>query len=165
VLLVDEIDKSDIDLPNDLLHAFEEGTFEIPELSRLPQDRVKVRTYDADAAGSPHRVEIERGRVTCCAFPFVVLTSNSEREFPAPFLRRCIRLEMGMPGEEKLARIVRAHFDEATAEAAGALIADFLRRRDKGDLATDQLLNAVYMAVHHDRTHAGLLDAILRALA
>jgi MoxR-like ATPase len=51
VLLIDEIDKSDIDLPNDLLHIFEEGEFEIPELTRLPKDQSSVRKY-ADGSGS-----------------------------------------------------------------------------------------------------------------
>src|SRR4051794_41113184 len=41
VLLIDEIDKSDIDLPNDLLNVFEEGTFEVPELSRLPRQEIE----------------------------------------------------------------------------------------------------------------------------
>lgn len=168
VLLIDEIDKSDIDLPNDLLNVFENGTFEIPELLRLGRD-VKVRTYDDDASGKPGQVTIKDGRVTCCAFPFVILTSNDERDFPAPFLRRCIRLEMGLPTDEKLAReklarIVAAHFDEQTAKKANGMIADFLLRSKKGDLATDQLLNAVYMATLHDKTPAELQNAILRAL-
>ncbi|XXX74827.1 MoxR family ATPase [Sorangium sp. So ce134] len=164
VLLIDEIDKSDIDLPNDLLNVFEEGTFEIPELSRLEKEEIAVRAHDAGASGRPDLVTIRHGRVTCSAFPFVVLTSNDERDFPAPFLRRCIRLEMLPPDEKKLARIVAAHFNEERAKAAEALIADFLRRRTKGDLATDQLLNAVYMATLHDKTPDGLQDAILRAL-
>lgn len=166
VLLVDEIDKSDIDLPNDLLHIFEEGTFEIRELSRLPVNTIRVRTPDRDAAGEPGHAEIFRGRVTCCAFPFVVLTSNDEREFPAPFLRRCIRLEMEMPSEEKLGRIVEAHFDAATAAKAKELIQKFVGRRDKKKevLATDQLLNAVYMVIRHGQSEESLLDAVLRAL-
>lgn len=164
VLLVDEIDKSDIDLPNDLLHIFEEGSFEIRELSRLATDKVSVRTHDKNASGERDKVEIDRGRVTCAAFPFVVMTSNDEREFPAPFLRRCIRLTMELPNEEKLGRIVSAHFDEETAAAANALIDEFVRRRSKGALATDQLLNAVYMSIRHEHSEVSLLDAILRAL-
>jgi MoxR-like ATPase len=169
VLLVDEIDKSDIDLPNDLLNVFEEGTFEIPELSRLTVNEIEVRTHDPGVSGKPDLVPIKGGRVTCQEFPFVVLTSNGERDFPAPFLRRCIRLEMGLPDDEKLASeklasIVAAHFDEATAKTADGLVADFLKRRTKGDLATDQLLNAVYMATLHDKTPEDLLNAILRVL-
>ncbi|HEY0698434.1 MAG TPA: AAA family ATPase, partial [Micromonospora sp.] len=49
VLLVDELDKSDIDLPNDLLNVFEEGAFEIPELARLPVEQSQVRVGTADA--------------------------------------------------------------------------------------------------------------------
>jgi MoxR-like ATPase len=164
VLLVDEIDKSDIDLPSDLLHVFEEGTFEIPELSRLKEAKVTVRTHDVGRSGARDEIEVERGRVTCNAFPLVVLTSNNERDFSAPFLRRCLRLEMAPPNNEKLARIVSAHFDEETAKLAEGLIEDFLRRREKADLATDQLLNAVYMAVKHDKAHRELVDSILRAL-
>ena len=95
VLLIDELDKSDIDLPNDLLHVFEEGGFDIAELARLPdtEDMVEVLGYDT-AGGVP----VSRGRVTCHAFPLVVIASNGERVFPAPFLRRCVRLEIADPG-------------------------------------------------------------------
>ncbi len=83
VLLIDEIDKGDIDLPNDLLHVFEKGEFEIPELVRLSDDPryqlVTVGTYDGRS------VEVKRGRVRCEAFPLVVMTSNGEREFPPRF--------------------------------------------------------------------------------
>src|SRR5262245_4940496 len=87
-LLIDEIDKSDIDLPNDLLNIFEEGEFEIPELARIPQEDqpVEIREYQSDA-----RVKIDKGKVRCTNFPFVLMTSNGERDFPSPFLRRCLR--------------------------------------------------------------------------
>src|SRR5262249_29718649 len=49
VLLIDEIDKSDIDLPNDLLNVFEEGTFEIPELARLSDRSREVAVRPADS--------------------------------------------------------------------------------------------------------------------
>lgn len=79
VLLIDEVDKSDIDLPNDLLDVFEEGGFEIPELARAADthETVSIRTADAG-----QDVTVCRGMVRCRAFPFVVLTSNGEREFP-----------------------------------------------------------------------------------
>jgi MoxR-like ATPase len=164
VLLIDEIDKSDIDLPNDLLNVFEEGWFEIPELSRLAHDTVEVQTHDAGISGKPDRVAIHRGRVTCRAFPFVVLTSNEERDFPGPFLRRCVRLDIAPPNDSKLARIVKAHFGEDQAVAAERLIKDFVERRKKGDLAIDQLLNAVYMTMFHGKAPKELEDAILRVL-
>lgn len=82
VLLIDELDKSDIDLPNDLLNVLEEGEFAIPELERvadrLPDGEAEVLTADGTKA------RVRDGRVRCRAFPFVVLTSNGERDFPAP---------------------------------------------------------------------------------
>lgn len=150
VLLIDEIDKSDIDLPNDLLNIFEEGEFEIPELARLP-DEEKFQTVGVLPSDSNRRVDIERGRVRCEAFPFVVLTSNGEREFPPAFLRRCLRLEMKPHPSDVLARIVEERLAPRPEDAAivKELIDEFVDRRDaKGqELATDQLLNAVYLVL------------------
>lgn len=142
VLLIDEVDKSDINLPNDLLNLFEEGEFEIPELARISgqQPDVIVRTYDDNDAG------IKAGRVGCHAFPFIILTSNGERDFPPAFLRRCLRLTLPQPGEEALKEIVKAHLGDDVLETAQPLINQFLEKRQSGDLATDQLLNAVYLA-------------------
>ncbi len=67
VLLIDEVDKAPRDFPNDLLHELDQYAFQVPELDR-------------------HRVALEEGR----APPLVVITSNSERRLPPPFLRRCI---------------------------------------------------------------------------
>ncbi len=143
-LLIDEIDKSDLDLPNDLLHVLEEGQYEIPELVRaardIPGGRAEVLIDGAD-----RRVPVERGRVRCRAFPFVVLTSNGEREFPPAFLRRCVSLRLRQPDDEHLAEIVRAHLGEPDGYAR-QLIHRFLSRVGSGELATDQLLNAIYLA-------------------
>lgn len=72
-LLIDEIDKSDIDLPNDLLHVFEEGQFEIPELLRIAEklETVEVRTAYKDKTADAYKVTIKQGRIQCSAFPFV----------------------------------------------------------------------------------------------
>ena len=153
VLLIDEIDKSDIDLPNNLLTVLEEGLFEIPELVRIKKEvnKVTVRTAYSDdteaKTGSQMEAEVENGRITCTAFPLVVMTSNGERDFPAPFLRRCLRLKMKSPSKEELTRIVIAHFNQDTAEQEKiqTLIADFIDLQDGGTLATDQLLNAIFM--------------------
>src|SRR5437868_7809037 len=64
VPLVAEMDKSDIDLPNDLLHAFEAGGFVLPELARAPEPKHSVMTADGHAS-----VALQRGEVTCRAFP------------------------------------------------------------------------------------------------
>jgi len=141
VLLIDEIDKSDIDLPNDLLNIFEEGEYEIPELARYPKEYVDVRLFESKAA-----VRITKGKVRCCAFPFVVLTSNGEREFPAPLLRRCLRLDITPPNKDVLTSIVKSHLNSELNEKVEPLIEKFLEhRRSKGHLANDQLLNTIFM--------------------
>ncbi|MFE1951000.1 MULTISPECIES: AAA family ATPase [Streptomyces] len=141
VLLVDELDKSDIDLPNDLLNVLEEGEFTIPELERIADVAPDVEVLTHDGA----KVTVHHGRVRCRAFPFIVLTSNGERDFPAPLRRRCIQLEMTPPDAERLAGMVRAHFGEGADDEHAALIDQFLDR-DPGDvLAVDQLLNAIHL--------------------
>ena len=177
LLLIDEIDKSDIDLPNDLLHIFEEGYFEIPELQRLPegQDMVTVRPHGAEP-GTPG-IPVVRGAVRCSpsTFPLVMMTSNGEREFPPAFLRRCLRLEMRPPDEDKLLKIVNAHLHLAPGSdyesQAKKLIADFFRRRQQTELATDQLLHAVHLAlkdIHPEQSfedREALVEALWRSLS
>lgn len=143
VLLIDELDKSDIDLPNDLLHLFEEGYFELPELRRLRDGRSATVTT---ADGTP--ATIEGGVVHCREFPLVIITSNGEREFPAAFLRRCLRLEIPDPDRDKLVSIVEAHLGPETIERGMWLIDQFIRRRQERLLATDQLLNAAFLVLH-----------------
>ena len=156
VLLIDEIDKSDIDLPNDLLNIFEEGQFEIPELARLPKEQAEVSVFRYD---SEDLVTLRRGQVVCTEFPFVVITSNGERELPPAFLRRCLRLDITEPNPKKLAKIVEAHFDMEDINQApqlAALLERFIQRRDNGYMATDQLLNAIHL------TNQGVnLDAVI----
>jgi MoxR-like ATPase len=164
VLLIDELDKSDIDLPNDLLNVFEEGEYEIPELARLEEKEVSVREHESEET-----TKITSGKVRCTNFPFVVITSNGEREFPPPFLRRCLRLDISVPDKEKLAKIVRAHLGAEIEKAAEPLIEDFLKRRSKGDIATDQLLNAIFLVTQKnvltsESEITALKDALLRTL-
>ncbi|MEH1891928.1 MAG: MoxR family ATPase [Nostoc sp.] len=144
VLLIDEVDKSDIDLPNDLLNLFEEGEFEIPELARIADQhkRIMVNTSDNQKA------EILQGRVTCQEFPLVIMTSNGERDFPPAFLRRCLQLEMPQPTPEQINQIVQSHFSSEPdiLKRAEDLIQEFIQRQKGGEnLATDQLLNVVFM--------------------
>jgi MoxR-like ATPase len=181
-LLIDEIDKSDIDLPNDLLHLFEEGRFEIPELVRIAKElrEVTIRTAYRDKDEPTIRdanVKIVEGEVRCQEFPFIILTSNGERDFPPPFLRRCLRLKMQEPKAPELERIVAAHLESGVTESEQDLIAElikeFLRKRDeekeRGDLATDQLLNAIYLMTR-ERSPVGddrarLLEHLLKHLS
>ncbi|MFJ4203510.1 AAA family ATPase [Streptomyces sviceus] len=160
VLLIDEIDKSDIDLPNDLLDAFEEGGFDIPELARAADQHETVRVRPTDG-GEP--VQVVRGMVRCRAFPFVILTSNGEREFPPAFLRRCVRLQLPpvTQDDERLRAIVQAHLPDA-AEHAEQVIAKFKEHAATGELATDQLLNAVYLICRTSTQGAPDLDGLVQ---
>jgi MoxR-like ATPase len=143
VLLVDEIDKSDIDLVNDLLTVFEKGEYEIVELVRQEAETAEVMTADG-----ANRVMVTGGRVRCKAFPLVVMTSNGEREFPPAFLRRCITVHLSQPASEpEMAEIVQAHLGDLAGQSSD-LVSHFFERKTSGELATDQLLNAIYF-IHH----------------
>lgn len=169
VLLIDEIDKSDIDLPNDLLTIFEEGYFDIPELVRIKQEIPTARVRTAHTAETYD--EIRDGRVICTTFPFVILTSNGERDFPPPFLRRCLRLTMKESDKSHLVKIISAHLgqeievaegsDKLTNQALDELVDRFLERRDTETLASDQLLNALFMVT---RGRIGSKDALIERL-
>ncbi len=83
VLLIDEIDKADIEFPNDLLNELDEMSFYIPET----KETIKAKNR-----------------------PIVIITSNSERELPDPFLRRCIFHYIEFPTQELMEEIVHVHF-------------------------------------------------------
>ncbi|MFP4219342.1 MAG: AAA family ATPase [Phormidium sp.] len=174
VLLIDEIDKCDINLPNDLLELFEEGRYDIPELVRRQDELtepVTVATADRDVSAS-----ISQGRVFCYQFPLVVMTSNGERDFPPAFLRRCLRLRMPDPTQNKgaLERIVEAHlkrgndaqrWQQLEAEI-GKIVDDFIAKggQETADIATDQLLNAVYLLTREVKPDADERDRLQELL-
>lgn len=89
ILLIDEIDKADIDFPNDLLLELDERRFKIPD------------TNESFEAEYP---------------PVVFITSNDERELPEAFLRRCLFLYIKFPEEEHLKAIIRAHLPNLMEE-------------------------------------------------
>ncbi len=158
VVLIDELDKSDIDLPNDLLHLFEEGFFEIPEIARLPQAQCpKGEIWVMPHGGGEPLAVPKVGIVSCQAFPLVIITSNGEREFSPALKRRCLPLEIAKPNPDKLRRIIKQHLDmDIPKEIKDAsppilqganLLEQFLELRDDAnkEIATDQLLNAIYL--------------------
>lgn len=167
-LLIDEIDKSDLDLPSDLLDVLERGSFEIPELIRHEKDVVSIQEWDGEG-----RQEIVKGRVQCREFPFIIMTSNGERDFPAPFLRRCIRFDMPLPDAEGLAAILSAHLsgttDRPDDDILDSLIGRFVDRVAKGEsLAVDQLLNAAHLLAERglgDEERAAVEILLLRGLS
>jgi MoxR-like ATPase len=149
VLLIDELDKGDIDLPGDLLNLLERGEFEIPELARHEVPEMAIRESDSDVV-----IPIVEGQVSSRNFPIVVITSNGEREFAPAFLRRCIRERIEIPGADRLAEIVEAHLGPELTTRAHLLIEDFARRIGAAErpaaLAIDQLLNTVLLMTRDD---------------
>jgi len=164
VLLIDEIDKSDIQLSNELLNLFEEGWFEIPPLEREARrsshkddsktdSNMGAKPQEVRTADPECKAKIAAGRVRCHEFPIIVMTSNRERDFPAAFYRRCIRIEMPRPTKPEMFRdLVLEHFkqkisDHAIDQANGPVpdeIRHFLDDPNQ-DRATDQLLNALFL--------------------
>ncbi|MFC7266494.1 AAA family ATPase [Streptomyces lutosisoli] len=164
VLLVDELDKSDIDLPNDLLHVLENGSYDIPELVRDAAESACVHISDPGL----HAV-VRHGRVECREFPVVVITSNGEREFPAAFRRRCLPLEMRSPTREQLLTMVQSHF-RALPSHAEVLVDHFITRAQSGGThSLDQLLNAVQLTTNGEFEVDGpgrrLIEVLLRDLS
>ncbi|TAL15670.1 MoxR family ATPase [bacterium] len=94
VLLIDEIDKADIEFPNDLLSELDEMSFEVIETGE---------------------------KVTAKQRPVTIITSNSEKELPDAFLRRCVFHFIAFPGEKKMREIVEVHhpgLEEGLLESA-----------------------------------------------
>lgn len=175
VVLIDELDKSDADLPNDLLHVLESGSFEIREIVRDTQ----ARRLEVPGNAEPQHVEFVRtadkkregivnGFVRCREFPIVVMTSNGERDFSPAFKRRCIRVKMPEPKGKHLERIVEAHFSKETLEKFKPLVEEFVTQRGQDrSIATDQLLNAVRLAMSGAEMAptGALAKAILRPIS
>ncbi|HEY4017332.1 MAG TPA: MoxR family ATPase [Pseudonocardiaceae bacterium] len=166
VLLIDELDKSEADLPNDLLSIVEDGEFTIPELARIRSRSAKVPVFTDDPESTATIVD---GRVRCHAFPVIVITSNGEREFPPAFLRRCLRLETRAPNASQLAAMVASHLTD-TDEHRLRLVQQFVARSAAmGGLPADKLLDAVYLATsgayrENDVSWSRLVDALWRQL-
>ncbi len=167
VLLIDEIDKSDIDLPNDLLHVLEEGTFDIPEIARLRlSEAVRIRLHNS----TEEYAVPTNGKIVCDDFPLVVLTTNGEREFSPAFKRRCLTLRMKRPDEAKLREVMAMHFPAGWEnDSSKAQLAAFLQKVGSGNqVAVDQLLNAVYLTMSNidvkPENHQIIQQSVLRSL-
>lgn len=154
ILLIDELDKSDIDLPNDLLHILEEKKFEIDVLKRYTKASVNLGTEKEPIIIQQGEKEIEIDN-----FPIIIMTSNGERDFPPAFMRRCLHHNMELPTEMRLIEIVTKHLQltegDARLETIEEIVREFIAKRDgsgingqKTELATDQLLNALYLRLN-----------------
>ena len=103
VLLIDEIDKADIEFPNDLLHELDAMNFHITETGRT------VRAQQR---------------------PVVVITSNSEKELPDAFLRRCVFHYIEFPDAALMSQIVQVHYPTLSATLLKSALDAFYRLRD-----------------------------------
>ena len=124
VLLIDEIDKADIEFPNDLLRELDEMAFHIPELD----ETVRAR----------HR-------------PVTIITSNAEKELPDAFLRRCVFHYIAFPDRDRLRRIVDVHLPDLDARLVDAAIERFYGLRSVEGLrkkpSTSELLDWLFVLV------------------
>jgi len=162
VLLIDEIDKADVDLPNDLLHVLEDGEYPIPELSRMRAYAPSVRVTTADG----EKADIVGGTVRCNAFPVVVMTSNGERDFPPAFRRRCLQLQLDEPQRDQVESMVRSHLGDDLAEQYSEVITTFIERRSQyGAMPTDRLLIAIHLLSEAIKREPDLSDEKQRELA
>ncbi|MBR5488336.1 MAG: MoxR family ATPase [Firmicutes bacterium] len=118
VLLIDEIDKADLEFPNDLLWELDKMEFYINET----KETIKTK----------HR-------------PIVIITSNAEKELPDAFLRRCIFHYIEFPDRDKMEEIIRVHFGDIDWKLCQNALAAFYELRNMDDLqkkpSTSELLD------------------------
>jgi MoxR-like ATPase len=127
VLLIDEIDKADIEFPNDLLREIDRMDFYVYET------RQTVR--------AKHR-------------PFIIITSNNEKELPDAFLRRCFFHYIRFPDVETMTRIIDVHFPNLKKELLREALSMFFKVRDVPGLkkkpSTSELLDWIKLLVAED---------------
>ena len=121
VLLIDEIDKADLEFPNDVLWELDKMEFYIPETG----ETIKAK----------HR-------------PIVIITSNAEKELPSAFLRRCIFHYISFPDRAQMEEIVRVHFDQLDEALLQQTLDAFYRIREMDDIekkpSTSELVDWIH---------------------
>jgi MoxR-like ATPase len=117
VLLIDEIDKAEPDLPNDLLEPLDIGRFYLPEGYKVDnQNEVSRFSKDSKQDEKPHLLTI--------------ITTNGERELPEAFIRRCILLKIPDPLQEHLQEIGERHHPEIDRGLITDIAKLFVKIRD-----------------------------------
>lgn len=145
VLLIDEIDKADIDFPNDLLNELEEKEFIIEELP----DEEDYTDADTKQAKEP---KISFSKINSATHPpIVIITSNDEKKLPEPFLCRCLFHYIEFPSKDHLTEILRINMESLKLSVTDKLIehsiSRFLKVREIEDFmkkpATSELIDWV----------------------
>ena len=125
VLLIDEVDKADIEFPNDLLQEL---------------DRMEFHVYETKETVSARKR------------PCVIITSNNEKELPDAFLRRCFFHFIRFPDRETMTRIVGVHFPGLQEALLAEALSLFYGLRDVPGLkkkpSTSELLDWIKLLVH-----------------
>ena len=125
VVLIDEIDKADVEFPNDLLRELDEMAFHIPELDET---------------------------VAAAKRPFTLITSNAEKELPDAFLRRCVFHYIQFPDREQMEAIVRVHHPDLEQALLDAALDRFFALRKQPSLrkrpSTSELIDWLTVLVH-----------------
>lgn len=135
VVLIDEIDKADIDFPNDLLQVLDRMQFEVSEVVGEKFDALLDKERD------------ERREF----LPLFIITSNREKELPKPFLRRCIYYYIDFPDKNDLKKIVEKHFRKKITPLFEAALLQFWNLRELKEFSwrkipsTSELLDWVYV--------------------
>ena len=107
VLLIDEVDKADLEFPNDLLWELDQMEFYIPET----KETIKAKQR-----------------------PIVIITSNAEKELPDAFLRRCVFHYINFPDQDQMEEILRVHFDKLDQKLISQALVAFYWLRDLRDI-------------------------------
>ena len=127
VLLIDEVDKADIEFPNDLLQELDRMEFYVYETQKLVK--------------ATHR-------------PIIVITSNNEKELPDAFLRRCFFHYIKFPDQDTMARIVDVHFPKLKKELLREALNAFYKVREVPGLkkkpSTSELLDWIKLLLAED---------------
>lgn len=136
VVLIDEIDKADLEFPNDLLHELDTMTFTIDETGRTVAAKKR---------------------------PVVIITSNNEKELPDAFLRRCVFHFIEFPGRELMSKIVAVHHPGLDDSLLAAALEAFYRLRRVDGLrkppSTSELVDWVSALRHSGIDAAKLLGS------
>ncbi len=141
VLLIDEIDKAEPDLPNDLLEPLDIDRFYLPEGYKVDNRNEITRSIDTDnPQGNPHLLTI--------------ITTNGERELPEAFIRRCILLKIPDPEKSQLEEIANHHHPEIDLELIKDIAGLFVKIRNQAismqrrPSGTSEFLDAVNAAAN-----------------
>ena len=141
VLLIDEIDKADIEFPNDLL---------------LELDRMEFHVYETQEVVRAHHR------------PIIIITSNNEKELPDAFLRRCFFHYIRFPDAQTMESIVRVHFPDLKRDLLRESLEAFFEIRDVPGLkkkpSTSELLDWLKLLVAEDIGPEALASADTRQL-